>query len=511
MATRKRPIIGLAFGESSLLAAELSADGALRATAEFPFPAGVTDPAALGKALADYLKSKGFSARTAVAGLSARRLAVKAKEVPPADRSTLNELLRLQAEGEFAAELKELVYDYEGQPSTTSVLLMATQKSNLDFVNGVAEGAGLSLATVMPTAVALGHAVNRASAARQSDALILSTMEGSAELTSFSGDRLTALRGVRAGAAGELKRAILPIRGNARELTVFGEAADPTLLPAPKAGELLTLGITGTTAGSGDARFAPAAALALAGQAEHSPSVDFLHTKLAPPKEHKIPRWAIGASVAALLVFGGIGWAWSDLSHKQADVQVLQSQFAKMKPSLDEAKIFVDNASIAQAWHNSEPRYLECLREVTATFPEDGQSYGININVREASPPKPGAIAAPANPKKGDAKSDGTLPLTVTLAGKTTTAREAQAVVDAFGRNSAFTAVKSLGSSENGNSRNGQSVSFSLSFNYKPSPPSTQPSGETYVSTGNSSRRDRSERDRSDRSERSSRSSRREN
>ncbi|HEX8913165.1 MAG TPA: hypothetical protein VF796_12470, partial [Humisphaera sp.] len=100
-------VLGLAVGERSLVVAEASrAGGAPRVTlaGTFAYPPGVSldTPADLGKALAAFLKDKGFGARHAAVGLPARWVLSKAKELPPSDAATAAEALRLQVEGEFS-------------------------------------------------------------------------------------------------------------------------------------------------------------------------------------------------------------------------------------------------------------------------------------------------------------------------------------------------------------------------------------------------------------------------
>src|SRR5207248_1965427 len=121
--------------EHSLLAAEVVAAAGeqteVRQFAELVYPEGASpaEPAALGKALAQFLRENNFTARATVVGLPARWVLVKSKEVPPADASTLAELLLLQAESEFSSEFKDLVYEYAGDAGAGplgTVILIAT-------------------------------------------------------------------------------------------------------------------------------------------------------------------------------------------------------------------------------------------------------------------------------------------------------------------------------------------------------------------------------------------------
>src|SRR4029079_14553136 len=92
-------------------------------------------PEKLGEALAQFLKQHRFSTRDAVIGLPAKRLVTRQKEVPPAKAEVVASALRLQAEGDFSAEMDKIVLDYAGTPSTseaTKVLLMATNREVID-------------------------------------------------------------------------------------------------------------------------------------------------------------------------------------------------------------------------------------------------------------------------------------------------------------------------------------------------------------------------------------------
>ena len=132
--TRRKKVLGLALGERSLLAAEIIVAGeqpTVTAVGEMPYPEGISvnTPAELAKPLAEFLRSKGFTARQVVVGLPAKWLVVRPKEVPPVDAATVTEMLRLAAESEFPTDIKDLVFDFTGtlgDHQAKSVLLMAT-------------------------------------------------------------------------------------------------------------------------------------------------------------------------------------------------------------------------------------------------------------------------------------------------------------------------------------------------------------------------------------------------
>src|SRR5579862_5099493 len=119
MKFRANKMLGLAIGERSILVAEVSiVDGRRQVTraGELTYSQGISlsNSESVGTALEQYLKARGFTARSAVFGFPAKWVLSKSKEVPPVDPSMAPDLLRLQVESEFSAELKDLVYDYAG-------------------------------------------------------------------------------------------------------------------------------------------------------------------------------------------------------------------------------------------------------------------------------------------------------------------------------------------------------------------------------------------------------------
>ena len=98
-----KSFLGLAVTDKSVLAAEVAVSrdhGEVRRTAEFAFPEDVSidKPAALGAALAQFLRQHKFSSSQAVVGLPAKWLMAREKEIPPSREDVAANMLRLQAE-----------------------------------------------------------------------------------------------------------------------------------------------------------------------------------------------------------------------------------------------------------------------------------------------------------------------------------------------------------------------------------------------------------------------------
>ena len=489
---RLNRVIGLALGEQSALVAEVAAAPGkgggppqVRRVAEFRYPDGVTpaQPAELGAALLPFLRDGSFTAKSAVVGLPARWLIAKPKDVPPADPATLADLLRIQAEGEFSSEQRDLVYDYAADATAghpKSVLLMATPQRYVDAAVAMCAAAKLTAVAVTPSAVALGAATAADHGQGATSPLVLAVGSGGAELTAQAGPAPSAVRHLRGPGAdgdpkpflGELRRAVstLPASSSSsassadRRMVLWGTDADAAALNGNlgfpvTAGELAALGVTTGDVNGDGRRFAAAVALAASAVGENVRAVDFLHPRLAAPKARRVPRWAVSAALAAVvLVLVGV-LAYNDLQRRQATLRKLQADVDTFRQPAVDATAFVRQVSFAQGWHGGNPRYLGCLRDLTTALPPDGQTFVTSLSVRE--PPRPTGTAGAAAVKVG-----GVTPLVGHLDGKTSDVSRAQQAVDRIQAVPAFTNVK-LGGAAIGTGRD-KEVSFSVTFNYVP-------------------------------------------
>jgi Tfp pilus assembly protein PilN len=469
---RHNKLLGIAIGESSLVVAEVIAGQRPRISraATFVYPTGTTlqDAPALGAALADFLRDNHFSTRTAVVGLPAKWLLVKPKEVPPANAETLSGILRLQAEGEFSSELKDLVYDYAGEADAAKaswVLLMAAPRRQIENLLALCKAAKLNLVAIMPSALALGAAVSPDHST--DNALVLSVSAAGAELTAQRGGRALALRHLRAADSerlfvSELRRTIstMPPADAPREIILWDDTGMNSATLAKSLGmsvrgaNLASLRVESPLSnGNGeDGRYGAAVALALAGLSPPPMPIDFLHPRIAAALPRRFPRWVIPSVAAAILLIALGIYAWNDLLQQQADVAKRQQQVDQMQPELKVAEAFVSRISFAQAWHGDEPRYLACLRDLTEAFPEDGTSYATALTIHGLT-------------TTVQSKTIETGLLAGQLSGKTSEQQRVSTILDKIKRSGAFADVTLGGTQDAGR---GREVAFTITFVYHP-------------------------------------------
>jgi hypothetical protein len=480
---RPKKVIGLALGERSLLAAEAAAGPLPRVTLleEFVYPAGLTlqQPAELGAALESFLKQHGFTAKAAVIGLPVRWLLVRRKEVPPSDDATLNDLLRLQAEAEFSTEIKDLVYDFAAgaepadlpgdasKPAERSVLLMGTQKKHVDSAAALCRAAHLKPLAVTASALAVGEAT----AASGADMMVLSAGPAGSELSMQNGRAPSAIRYLRAPEPqppflSELRRAVSGMTGPGRRDLVLWDGhggLDATTLGEQlglrvRSGALTELGVEisqPAAARNGEApKFAAAVALARSGL-DGKRAVDFLHSRLAPPRQLPVPRWAMIAGAAGVIILLYALWCYIDLGNQQAALASLQNTLANTKTQVDEAQAFVSKVSFAQNWHGGQPRYLACLRDLTAAVSDDGQTYATTLSLRE--------ITHSASSSSPNAAVNDIRAIAGQMAGRSSDQQRVESLVDRIKRTAGFSNVTLVGTQ---NAQREREVTFSISFTY---------------------------------------------
>jgi hypothetical protein len=484
-------MLGIAVGERSMLVAEVhtgSSGPEVIKAMEFTYPEGVTpakDPAAIGSALGQFLKEKGFGARLAVFGLPAKWVLSKQKEVPAIADNLLADTLRLQAESEFSSELGELVYDYAGSgganPSvggTSSVLLLAVPKRYIDQINQLAEAARVRVLAVTPFSTAIG-----ASSKGSADAMMLLLGPSGVEFTTQHGGHPSVLRYLGTSAdstptlMGELRRAATrtgAAGASTREIFIWNDTgADETQIQSighslelgVRDGSLGDLGVSAAPGVMNGRDFATSISLAVLGMAPAEGVPDFLDSRLAPLPEQRIDRRTLLAAAVVVLLVATAGlWYWNIQSRQAAVDQIVKENISN-NDARTKAQATVKRIQLAERWHGEKPKFVACLTDLTELAPQTPDIYGTQFSLKDETPDASSATPTPAGTNPPPPKP--TI-MKGTLKGKATNDNVifalAQKLMDSKGK---FSGTR-IESRDRNESKGQVEISFVIEFNYSP-------------------------------------------
>ncbi len=420
---RRRKMLGLAVTDRSITAVEVVAtNGGGRAgpAGEFVFPegTGLAQPGQLGKALRQFLKRNGFSASRCVIGMAAHWLTGRHKTLPPGAAGSVGQILSLMIEREFASDRKELVFDYAlgaEDDAERSAFLVAAPRRVVDELVALASAAGLAVAGITATTLALAGSTDGSTA---QDRLVLHLFAGGAELALYSNGAVGLMRPLSVPAAAappaggastegwlsdltdQLRRVVAllppasrPGGGSGRELLVWDEAglgragckdlSDRLALPVRLCERPGELELRGGERPAPGGQFSSAAVMALAALRGSPPPVDLLHSRLTPRRTFAVRRkaaWA-AAVVAAIAVACAVElWGWHSDSVEAA---AAQEKLTAMEGKLAEAKDVIAKVTFARPWYDRRRSYLDCVRELTLAFPEEGVIWAKSLAIQE--------------------------------------------------------------------------------------------------------------------------------
>ena len=415
MARAPRKTLGLALHDGMILAAEIRSSGARRLAsraAAFSFPEGVDlgDPAALGKAFAEFLKSEQFSARQALIGLPAQWLMTKRLSVPATEEATLASVLRIQAERAFSHSGRDLAIDYiaqGGEGAKQNVLLFAAMQEKVEQTRAFARAAGLTVLGITSSATTLALAGAGAGASQATVNLVVQLIPGSIELAIHKGDRFRLIRhlpvSVSAGAwvdslTSELRRVI------ASTTLEDGAIDDGQLVLWDGVGlppdardrigqrlslatrddlSLLALAEVNGIAPSGPeaVRFAASVALARAAVDPELRAIDFASSRLAPPRKARFDWRLRVAAISAVAVLLALGVMVADWHTRSRAVDTALEQLQGQTPTVRAAESLIAKVETAAGWYDARPRSLECLLQLSRAFPDDGRIWTTELSL----------------------------------------------------------------------------------------------------------------------------------
>ena len=419
--------LGLSLGDRSIFAAELAISRdrvEVKQLAELVFPSDASweAPEKLGPLLRRLLRQNHFSTSRAIVGVPARWVMAREKLVPPTSAGLAGKTLQLQAERESSLEVKDLVLDYAGAvdpQKAKNVLLVTLLRQHLERVEQVAKAAGIRLLAITSSTLALSSfALVDAPEAR----IFLSLATEGAEIVFLEDGAPRLLRhlplkvlstedggeprsiGV-AALSSEVRRAMtqLPKRNgspSAQALILWDGIGLGSETPGAL-GERLEVEVQScerlTARGFPQAqnlqsetkRFGPAVALAFSGARRELLGVDFLHSRCFSPKKIRLGRRAVwaGAAAAALLAVGV--FLFLDLEDRAAELGRLNELAGGVPVVQDRVDLHhvpegvAEKVSFVMGWYEERPPFLECLKQVTLAFPEEGAVWATSFTASE--------------------------------------------------------------------------------------------------------------------------------
>ena len=146
-------------------------------------------------------------------------------------------------------------------------------------------------------------------------------------------------------------------------------------------------------------------------------------------------RWVSRSLIIAVAVAWGVDW------HRDTvEAAALETRLNAMAGDLTEARATIDKVTFARPWYDQRPSYLDCMRELTLAFPQEGRIWTTSLAIQED--------------------------MRVVFSGKAVSESAVLDVLDRLKANANLTDVKPLYLRQAG--RSGREVAFAMSFTFAP-------------------------------------------
>jgi hypothetical protein len=409
--------LGLAIDEFGIVVAEVAARAGrpeVRRVGQLAFDGKLSAETAkeLGQQLRHFLRANHFSSRHAVVGIPTKWIVAKEIAAPPASADAIAGMLGIQAERAFSLNANDLIFDYFGRTSTSEsskVMLLAARRQIVNEVKELTAAAGVQVQSVTVSALAFGKVLSAAGPEARYGLYARPTYcefwsQANGRLRSIKHVPMTSVNGTVTDRTEQLTAAIqrlILMSGEQNQaphqVTVYdadGRAdglvdrlstqLKPQITISDGRAGLLSGRVT-VAQGSQDIQSIAAAAVAMVGVGADKLPVDFLNPRLARKKASdgkRIKMWAVAAAVVGVVAVGAV---FADWQTKRSDIAMYNGELEKISDDVDAARSMMDRMSYASSWTSQRPVFLDCLRELTNTFPERGTIWATNLAVSEAA------------------------------------------------------------------------------------------------------------------------------
>ena len=411
MKTKTRNILVLACNEDTIVfvqAHSVHDRYEIKQTATLKLPESVTweNTDQLGQTLRQFLRQQHLSARLALVGVPARWVVAKSVHIPPTSQDNVANVLEIQTEQAFSLNHQDLVFDYSGRINATKpneVLLAAMPRKRLEQIQTVAKIAGLHLLSVTPSVAAMSvlssgfPGTTYGIYAQNEHCEFITAVGGTVRQIKHISTPLN--RENPDTMAAELQRVLLLAgldysTGVPMSLVLWSDREDssPALSRLRQqldstvdihAGREILVDSGRVRVGQMGAEYDGVTGLLLAHTQTDIPLIDFLHSHIGiRSKRHKV-RILVWSAVLVCLLLVGLGsvyWGWQQ---DRRTIQVYEQYIADNSTSYEAVRTVKDNLALAAGWSVGRPRYLSCMRELAQAFPERGDIWVSNMNLKE--------------------------------------------------------------------------------------------------------------------------------
>lgn len=409
-----RTLLGLAVDEFGVVVAEVgvrSGRPEVRRVGQFAFEEKLDadNGKALGQALRQFLRTNHFSQKNAIVGIPTKWVVAKEITAPPAGADAVAGILAIQAERTFSLNSGELIFDYCGRTSTSQsskVMLLAARRQKVNQIKELAAAAGLHVQSVTVSALAFDR-ISSSDALKQRYGVYArptycecwSRLDGTPR--SIKHVAMPSMNGTPGDRTQRLTSAIQQLimvssqqdQAAPYEVTVYdgGGLANGII---GRLDEQLGTQVTVTDGNaamtlagllSSDGAEPSPAIAAVAVAAAEKPSIDFLNPRIGRKKASPRKRIMVWTAIAGVVLLGAVGAVVADWQGKRADIASYTEQLEMVADDVAIARELKERLSYASSWTSQDPRFLECLRQLTLAFPESPRVWATSLALSETS------------------------------------------------------------------------------------------------------------------------------
>ncbi|MDI6450683.1 pilus assembly protein PilM [Anaerobaca lacustris] len=413
-----RTILGLAVDEFGVGVAEIgvrSGRPEVRRVGQCVFEEklGAHNGKALGQTLRQFLRANHFSLKNAAVGIPTKWVVAKEITAPPAGADAMAGLLGIEAERTFSLNAGELIFDYCGRTSTSQsskVMLLAARRQMVDQIKDLAASAGLHVQSVTVSALAFGSVASSDAMeqrygvyTRPTYCEFWSQVDGAPR--SIKHVAMPATNGEPSDQAKRLTSAIQQLmmisapqdQAAPYEVTVYDDShlsdgvidhlrtqLGPRVTVTDGNATLVAAGLLSTERDESSAAIA-AAAVAMAATATEKPAVDFLNPRIGRKKTSPRKRVVTWGIIAGVILLGAVGAVIAEWQSKRADIASYNEQLELIADDVAVARDVRDRLTYAGSWTSRDPRFLECLLQLTLAFPESPRVWATSLALSETA------------------------------------------------------------------------------------------------------------------------------